>query len=334
MIRGNRYVLSRRLIVVGVILLAAGVRCSDNKVAVCIMPPQLIRDSGEVDGESNAAGEVGSGDSIQVLAVGDIAVCDASSLGCMCTAQLMDYLSGPILTLGDVNNGDGTLSTYSSCFNSTWGRHKSRIHPAPGNHDYFVSGAQGYIDFFTKAIAKPDGATYYSYEMGSWHIIALDANCDEVSGGCDEGSPQERWLRQDLSKHVGAHCSIAYFHQPRFSSGMHGGSSRTQPFWQALAEYGVEMVLSGHDHDYERFAPMDANGTRADDGKGVVQFVVGTGGAPLRRFYDKAANSAVRVADIYGVLKLTLRKTGYDWAFIPMNSSAISDYGSRDCYDP
>jgi hypothetical protein len=334
MIHGSRYVLGRCLIGVAVILLATLVSCSNNKADGCIIPPQLVRDSGEVDGESDAAGVVGSGDSIQVLAVGDIAVCDASSPGCMCTAQLMDYLSGPILTLGDANNGDGTLSTYKSCFNPTWGRYRSRIHPAPGNHDHFVSGAQGYVDYFTKAVAKPDGTTYYSYDMGSWHFIALDATCDDVSGGCAIGSPQERWLRQDLSRHADTHCSIAYFHEPRFSSGMHGGSSQTQPFWEALAEYGVEMVLSGHDHDYERFAPMDAHGDRSSDGKGVVQFVVGTGGALLRPFYDKAANSVVRVAYTYGVLKLTLRRTGYDWVFIPTNGSVASDSGSRDCYDP
>jgi acid phosphatase type 7 len=289
--------------------------------------------TGGTDGGTAGSG----GNTAQLVAVGDIADCATSgvpSSGRTGTALLLGSLPGTVITLGDANNGDGTLSTYNSCFDAAWGRHKSRIRPVPGNHDYFVSNAQGYVDYFTAAIAKPNGTTYYSFDVGSWHAIALDANCSYVSGGCASGSAQEKWLRQDLAAHSSTHCTIAYFHQPRYSSGEHGNNTNTQPLWQALSEYGVEMVLSGHDHVYERFAPMDASGNLLTNGKGIVQFVVGTGGAQLRSFSTTKANSLVRISQTYGVLSLSLRTTGYDWAFIPISGGSASDSGSRECYDP
>ncbi len=273
----------------------------------------------------------GSGGTTQVIAVGDIADCNGepTGIGRNGTATLLDGLTGPILTLGDNNNMDGALSTYLSCFEPAWGRHKSRVRPAPGNHDYMTPGAQGYIDYFTAAVTKPAGKTYYSYDIGSWHVIALDGNIS-VSAG----SSQETWLRQDLAGPAGNHCMIAYFHQPRFSSGAHGSNSNMQAIWQALNDYGVEMAISGHDHGYERFHPMNASGTRLTNGKGVVQFIVGTGGASLRAFGTTAANSAVRIGQTYGALRLTLRESGYDWAFVPIAGQSGSDSGSRECYDP
>jgi hypothetical protein len=325
-----------------------GLRFASSNNSTVSYRPQLTvnytRDTGGGTGGAPGTGGAsgtggaatgGSTGSNQVIAVGDIADCAVSSTGRNGTATLLDSLSGPVITMGDDNNMDGSLGTYNSCFNVAWGRHKSRIHPAPGNHDYMTSGAQGYVDYFTTAVAKPDGKTYYSYDVGNWHIIALDGNCTESQvGGCSASNAQATWLHQDLEAHSGNHCTLAYFHQPRFSSGLHGSNSSMQPVWQLLAEHGVEMVISGHDHGYERFNPMDANGSLLTNGKGVVQFVVGTGGASLRSFGTTATNSAKRIANTYGVLKLTLNSTGYAYAFTPIAGSTGSDSGSRNCYDP
>jgi hypothetical protein len=289
---------------------------------------------GAATGGTETGGSAGSSVATQLLAVSDIADCSVAATGRNGTASLLDGLFGPIVTMGDANNGDGTLATYNSCFAPAWGRHKSRIRPVPGNHDYFVTNAQGFVDYFTTAVAKPNGKTYYSYDVGDWHLIALDGNCTKISGGCSAGGAQETWLRQDLAAHTGNHCALAYFHQPRFTSGEHGSNSSMQPIWKALADNGVELVLSGHDHDYERFNPMDGSGALVTNGKGVMQFVVGTGGASLRSFGTIAANSAVRIANTYGLLKLNLRSSGYDWAFVPIAGGSGSDSGSRGCYDP
>jgi hypothetical protein len=286
---------------------------------------------GAATGGVSTGGNTATGGSTQVIAVGDIADCtgEPTGTGRNGTATLLDGLAGPVVTMGDDNNMTGSLATYLSCFDPAWGRHKSRIRPAPGNHDYMTSGAQGYIDYFTPAVAKPAGSTYYSYDVGSWHFIALDGNITASTG-----SAQETWLRQDLAAHTGNHCTVAYFHQPRFSSGAHGANTNMQAVWQALNDYGVELAISGHDHGYERFYPMSASGARLTNGKGVEQFIVGTGGAPLRAFSTVATNSAARIAQTYGVLKLTLRGTGYDWAFVPIAGQSGSDSGSRECYDP
>jgi hypothetical protein len=181
-----------------------------------------------------------------LVAVGDIASC--SSDGDEATAALLDGLSGTIATLGDHAYRSGTPQEFADCYDPSWGRHKDRTRPAPGNHDYETSGAAGYFDYFGAAAGEP-GKGYYSYDLGTWHIVVLNSNCSQV-GGCGEGTPQEQWLREDLAAHP-ATCTLAYWHHPLFSSGTeHGGNESMQPVWQALYDAGADVVLAGHEHNY------------------------------------------------------------------------------------
>ena len=211
----------------------------------------------------------------------------------------------------------------------TWGRHKARTRPAVGNHEYGTPGASGYFGYFGAA-AGPPGQGWYSYELGAWHVVALNSNCGEV-GGCHAGSAQERWLRTDLAAHP-TRCTVAYLHHPAFSSGnLHGGSPSVLPLLRALQDHGAELLLSGHDHDYERFAPQTVDAVAG--AAGVRQFIVGTGGATLRQFAPQpAANSEARIAGVYGVLSLKLRAAAYDWRFVPQPGSSAGDAGSAACH--
>jgi calcineurin-like phosphoesterase family protein len=231
-----------------------------------------------------------------------------------------------VLTLGDNQYEDGAYDQYLRSFDPTWGRVKPLIDPVPGNHEYHSSQAAGYFRYFGAAAGDP-ATGYYSYEIGAWHLVALNSNCGAVRG-CDTGSPQERWLRDDLATHTNQ-CVLAYWHHPRYSSGEHGDTPAVQGLWSALADARADVVLSGHDHSYERFAPMGAAG-RAD-AAGVRQFVVGTGGKSHYPFRTTHLNSEVRNADTYGVLELILHPTGYDWRFVPESGKAFTDAGSAAC---
>jgi acid phosphatase type 7 len=261
-----------------------------------------------------------------LLAAGDIAKCPG---GAGVTARLLDDLPGTIAALGDTVYPRGTPAEYASCYAPTWGRHKARTRPAVGNHEYGTPGASGYFGYFGAAAGEP-GKGWYSYELGAWHVVVLNSNCSEV-GGCGPGSEQERWLRADLTAHPTT-CSLAYWHHPRFSSGnAHGSSGVTAPFWRALRDHDAELVLGGHDHDYERFAPQNADGL-ADRG-GIRQFVVGTGGADLRQFEDQPApNSEVRFAGSFGVLSLRLETGAYEWRFVAQPGSSARDTGRQPCH--
>ena len=221
-----------------------------------------------------------------LVAAGDIASC--SSGGDEATAALLDGLPGTIATLGDHAYDSGTPQEFANCYGPSWGGHKSRTRPTLGNHDYGTSGATGYFDYFGADAGEP-GKGYYSYELGAWHIVVLNSNCSEV-GGCSGGTPQEQWLRKDLAAHPTA-CTLAYWHHPRFSSGeKYGTNEQMTPLWQVLYEHGADVILSGHEHSYERFAPQDATGTM-DFERGIRQFVVGTGGIAcisLERCYRPA----------------------------------------------
>jgi hypothetical protein len=205
-----------------------------------------------------------------------------------------------------------------------------------GNHEYLTPGAAGYFDYFNGAgnAHGPAGERargYYSFDVGSWHLIALNSVCDEV-GGCHAGSPQERWLRADLAAHP-ARCTLAYWHHPRFSSGLQSSSTRFIPFWQALYEAGVDVVLNGHDHSYERFAPQDPEG-QLDPDHGIRQFVVGTGGGSHYGFPGVILpNSEAQNADTFGLLMLTLHPTRYDWEFVPMAGKTFQDSGTAACHE-
>jgi Ca2+-binding RTX toxin-like protein len=261
-----------------------------------------------------------------LVAAGDIAQCPG---GAAITAALIDTLPGTVAALGDTAYPNGAPEDYTSCYAPTWGRHKARTRPAVGNHEYETPGASGYFSYFGAAAGEPDKG-YYSYTLGAWHAVALNSNCGEV-GGCQAGSAQERWLRTDLTAHP-TRCTVAYMHHPAFSSGTtHGGSHAVHPLLRALQDHGVELILSGHDHDYERFAPQTVEGAASP--AGVRQFVVGTGGAGLRQFAPQPEpNSEARIAGVYGVLSLKLRATAYDWRFVPQPGSSAGDKGTAACH--
>ena len=197
-----------------------------------------------------------------------------------------------------------------------------------GNHDYGTAFANGYFDYFGAAAGDPTKG-YYSYDLGKWHVVVLNSNCNQV-GGCKAGSPQEQWVRQDLEAHP-ALCTVAMWHHPRYSSGEHGDDKSLSDIWKALYDAGAEVVLSGHDHDYERFAPQDAD-SKADPVRGIRQFVAGTGGRVLYKWEHKDPNSEVKNNETYGVFKMTLHDDGYDWEFIPVEGQSFKDSGSAKCH--
>jgi acid phosphatase type 7 len=264
----------------------------------------------------------GAGGEAILLAAGDISTC--ANGNDEATARLLDSLAGTVATLGDNAYQDGTAAEFANCYGPTWGRHQARTKPAPGNHDYHTAGASGYYGYFGAAAGDPS-AGYYAYDLGSWHVVVLNSN---VAMGT--GSAQEQWLRADLAAHPTA-CTLAYMHHPRFSSGAHGSSTATQPLWQALYDAGADLVLVGHDHDYERFAPQDPSG-KADPQRGIREIVVGTGGKDLRGFGTVQPNSEVRNSATNGVLKLTLRDGGYAWEFVPVAGQGFTDSGTGSCH--
>lgn len=203
----------------------------------------------------------------------------------------------------------------------------------PGNHEYTVRGAAGYFQYWNRAAGK-SGKGYYSFELGSWHIVALNSNCDQMElGGCAQGSPQERWLREDLEKHK-SHCTLAYWHHPLFSSGIsprHAMRPEMRAMWADLQNAHADVVVAGHEHSYERFAPQDVDGKR-DLEHGIREFVVGTGGRSHTPFGLALPNSEVRNTDTYGVLKLTLAPQNYKWEFIPEAGKTFRDSGGSNCH--
>jgi hypothetical protein len=292
-------------------------------VALAVIVPVAAPNAGSQAAKSAPAKE----QSAVLVGAGDVADCRDLS-GAEATAKLLDQIPGTVMVPGDLAYPDGTKENFV-CYDKTWGRAKSRTRPAPGNHEFHSSGATPYFDYFGVAAGDPkDG--YYSYDLGSWHIVVLNSECVDV-GGCDAGSRQEKWLRADLAAHPVA-CTLAYWHKPLFSSGgAHGNDPEIQPLWQALYEANADVVVNGHDHDYERFAPQTPSGT-ADSARGIREFVVGTGGKSHRPFGALQPNSEVRNSDAYGVLKLTLRDNAYDWQFIPEAGKTFTDSGSGACH--
>jgi hypothetical protein len=262
-----------------------------------------------------------------LVGAGDIARCDGT--GDEATAALLDGIEGTVFTLGDNAYQSGTTSEFANCYDPTWGDHKARTKPSVGNHEYATTNASGYFGYFAAAAGDP-GKGYYSYDRGSWHVVVLNSNCSKV-GGCVAGSPQEVWLEQDLAAHPSA-CTLAYFHHPRFSSGDHGDSPSVTPLWETLYRAGADLIISGHDHSYERFAPQTPSGA-ADPTHGIRQFVVGTGGGGLTAFGTAKPNSEVRIAKVHGVLKLALHQQGYDWEFVAAPGGTVNDSGSGSCHD-
>jgi len=284
--------------------------------------------TGEVASPSPGAlpSEPPTGDPVLVGA-GDIA--DCGSDGDEATATLLDGIEGTVFTVGDNVYERGSADEFRDCYEPSWGRHRDRTRPAPGNHDWGTPGLAGYRGYFGETAAGPGGASWYSYELGAWHVIVLDSECDEVDG-CGPASPQGLWLAADLAASQ-ASCTIAIFHIPRFSSGdQHGNEPDMDSFWRPLYAAGVDVIVNGHDHDYERFAPQDPDG-REDRVNGIRQFVVGTGGTALRGFDSPVANSELRSADFHGVIAFTLHDRSYDWVFTAAGST-FRDGGTAHCH--
>jgi 3',5'-cyclic AMP phosphodiesterase CpdA len=261
-----------------------------------------------------------------LVGAGDIAGC--SSEGDEATAALLDGIDGTVFTVGDNVYESGTDAEFEECYQPSWGRHKARTYPSPGNHEYYTANASGYFHYFGAAAGEP-GEGYYSYDLGEWHVVALNGMCENV-GRCEADSPMVRWLEEDLSANPKT-CTLAYWHHPLFSSGYNGNQPKMKPTWDTLYAANVDVVVNGHDHSYERFAPQDPNGV-ADSERGIREFVVGTGGINLRPFETIEPNSEVRNADAYGVLKLTLRSTSYDWEFVPVAGETFTDSDSGECH--
>jgi len=234
-----------------------------------------------------------------------------------------------VLALGDEQYEDGALEAFQQSYAKTWGQVKAITHPTPGNHEYYSSpSADGYFTYFGAA-AGDRSKGYYSFNLGGWHIIALNGNCGFV-GGCASGSKQERWLKADLASHP-AGCTLAYWHQPRFSSATHHSDATYADLWRDLYAAHADVVLGGHDHDYERFAPQTPDGA-SDPQAGIREFVVGTGGRSHSIFLRVEKNSESRAAGTFGVLFLSLHSHGYDWRFTPIAGYLFSDSGSGACH--
>jgi hypothetical protein len=272
-----------------------------------------------------------------IMVAGDI-ICDSlttSSSGCqqMAASQVaVDQLPSAALILGDLCHTP-SVDCFDNYFNPSWGRLFSISHPITGNHDYLVAGAIYYFDYWngtgnTGGPAGDRSQGNYSFDIGAWHVIALNSQCSEA-GGCNSGSPQYTWLQQDLQTHANI-CTLAYYHIPVFSSGGRANNNMKQ-IYTLLYNHNVEVILNGHDHIYERFAPQDPNGL-ADPSRGIREFIVGTGGANHTSIATVQPNSEVRNTDTFGALKLTLHSDSYDWQFIPVAGKTFSDSGTTLCH--
>ena len=251
---------------------------------------------------------------------GDIVRCDKPEPEQ--TAALLDRIPGTVFSLGDNVYPSGTLSQLAKCYTPTWGRHVSRMLTAPGNHDWEVSSGAPYFQYFGEA-AGPSGLGYFSTTLGAWHIVSLNSN---IPAGV--GSAQYEWLKADLAA-APATCTLAMWHHPLFSSGQNGNSPQMRDAWRLLHSARAEIVLSGHDHDYERFLPQDADGH--PDPSGLREFVVGTGGASLYERTHPQPNTEVWENHTFGVLKLTLKSTSYEWQFVPTEGGQFVDSGTAPC---
>lgn len=278
-------------------------------LALCALPALLL------------APARSEGDPVFVGA-GDIADCGGS--GDEATAALLDSIDGTVFTLGDNAYPDGSTKDFADCYDPSWGRHKARTRPAVGNHEYQTPGGAGYYNYFGAAAGDP-AKGYYAYDLGAWRIVVLNGEIDHSAG-----STQEQWLRAELTAHANL-CTLAIWHEPRFTSGAHGNDASFNAFWQALYQFGADVVLNGHDHHYERFAPQNPSGA-ADSTYGIREFIVGTGGKSLFAAIFPQPNSQVRNASTYGVLKLTLHAGSYDWEFVPAAGGTFTDSGSSVCH--
>jgi hypothetical protein len=269
-----------------------------------------------------------------LVGAGDIAGCSSLS-GAAATAQLIEQIPGTVFAAGDLAYDHGSIEEFSKCYGTTWGRFKDRTRPVPGNHEYLTTGGSPYFAYWGGR-AGPSGKGYYSFDLGNWHIVALNTNCDAPGvGGCGVGSEQEKWLKEDLAKHAKS-CIIAYGHHALYSSGLlrrHAIHPELHELWRDLYAAHADLMLAGHEHSYERFAPQDADG-HLETQNGIREIVVGTGGRSHDPLGLALPNSEERNADTFGVLKLTLSPTKYAWEFIPVNGEeGYHDSGEGTCHN-
>jgi len=252
-----------------------------------------------------------------LVGAGDISTCDNDNDEA--TAKLLDNIPGTVFILGDNVYIDGTYIEFTNCYHPTWGRHKHRTKPVPGNHEYFTPEAAGYFNYFNNI------SSYYAYDLGDWRIYALNSEIDVSST-----SPQIQWLKNDLTVNPRL-CALAYWHTPRWSTRYEDGSDTTyETLWKTLHDAGAELVINGHVHNYERFKEMNADGLAASSG--LREIVVGTGGVNHDGYVTSLSTTEVRNASTYGVLKLTLMPTNYSWQFIPVEGETFKDSGSANCH--
>jgi len=301
-----------RVIRVVPLLLVAGLaRCGGDSVTspTPTLPPR-------------ATFPIMTGETAVLLAAGDIAVCGSAAT--QATGRLLDGLPGTVITLGDNAYPSGSAESFRDCYDPAWGRHKARTRPSPGNHDYEQPGAMPYFNYFG-ASAGPAGLGYYRFRLGDWQVYSLNSN---VSMGA--GSSQLQWLRQELSANPSP-CTLAYWHHPLFTSGRNGDNPATRSLWRVLYDFDADVVISAHDHLYERFLAQNPDG-RPDPHRGIRQFIVGTGGSPLTSPVGTHINSDV-VWSIHGVLEMVLRSNSYTWRFVS-ESGAPADIGAAQCHEP
>jgi len=239
--------------------------------------------------------------------------------------QIVAHRPAVFLALGDTQYPDGTLTSFRANYAPTYGRLSGLTYPVPGNHEYHTPRASGYFDYFGVRAGDPSQG-FYSFDVGGWHLVALNSNCDQVS--CAAGSAQERWLRADLAAHP-APCTLAYWHHPRWSHGEHGDDPDVASLVQALGDAEADVILNGHDHNYERYSSRAADGKA--DPNGLREFVVGTGGRSLRDARAGTGTAAID-SDSFGALFLTLTPTGYSWSFAAANGTGFTDTGTRTCH--
>lgn len=290
------------------------------------LDPQLVITTGTEPSPSPSPTETTSppaGTDPIFVGAGDIA---STGSGDNATANLIAAMpsTATVFAAGDNAYPDGTLSNYNNNYDPSWGQFKSRTIPAPGNHEYHTSGASGYFDYFG-SLAGPNRNGWFSKDIGSWHVISLNSEVNMAAG-----SPQETWLRQDLAANTKA-CTVAMWHSPLFTSGSHSPDSAVKPLFQALYDYNADLVVTGHNHNYERFAPQTPNGA-VDNTRGIRHFVNGAGGSSHYNFTSVAANSQARNSDTYGVLKFTLHANSYDWEFVPEAGKTYRDSGTTSCH--
>jgi hypothetical protein len=272
-------------------------------------------------------------DTFVLVGAGDIASCKEPE-GARATAELIEKIPGTVFAAGDLVYEKGSPEEFKNCYEPAWGRFKERTKPALGNHEYVDPTAQGYFDYWG-AQAGPRGKGYYSYDLGAWHIVVLNTNCGAPGlGGCGWGSPQETWLKADLAEHPKA-CLLAYGHHALVSSGIfakHAIHPELKPLWEDLYAAHADLVVAGHEHSYERFAPQDPEG-RPDPKQGIREIVAGTGGRSHDPLGFAIPNSEMRDWETYGVLKMTLSPGKYTWEFIPEEGKSFRDSGSGTCHN-